>query len=471
MSDKDDPFGLSNDAGRTRIRPLRSDGAPTPATAGAPPPPRGGPPNYGGGQGGGGGGYGADPPPRLRQSRAHPNVLVTAFAPLLELAPELERAAAPQRPESLRLRLQGNLTEARDAAVGMGMPLTRADHAAWFVAALLDDIALNTPWGGQSDWPRQPLVTGLSGDVDAGTRFFDRFDEHLRFPNRDPQMLELAYLCLGLGFRGKYRIQPGGGESAIMALRTQAARLLRDTDADQADLSPRWQGVQAPDEPRRFTVPLWTVALAAAAIITAIYTSLGLQLSTKAEQLYALAALIPPNERAEIIRPVRETAVPVPEIVVDPVVFELLPVFAAKAPSDTVTALKGREDASIAVLQIQGVNPELFRSAQAELNRGYAPLIASIGAVLVENAELVGKVTVIGHTDSVPVQRSNPFASNQGLSEARAATIAAALVAAGVAADMVVYEGHADAEPIADNGTKAGRAQNRRVEIKIEKRL
>ena len=46
---------------------------------------------------------------------------------------------------------------------------------AWFVAALLDDIALNTPWGGQSDWPRQPLVTGLSGDVDAGTRFFDRF--------------------------------------------------------------------------------------------------------------------------------------------------------------------------------------------------------------------------------------------------------------------------------------------------------
>jgi type VI secretion system protein ImpK len=479
MSDKDDPFGLSNDAGRTRIRPQRADRtAPSTAAQPAAPLPSGGhapqpayPPQGYGGQGGGHHAPYAEPAPRLRQSRTHPNVLVAAFAPLLELAPELERAAPPARPDVLRVRLQSNLTEARDAAVGMGVPLARADLAAWFVAALLDDIALNTPWGGQSDWPRQPLVTQLSGDVDAGTRFFDRFDEHLRFPNRDPQMLELGYLCLGLGFRGKYRVQPGGGESAIMALRAQAVRLLRGPDADDDELSPRWQGVIAPDEPRRFTVPLWTVGLAAAAIMTAIYMGLGLQLSAKANQLYALAALIPPSERAEIIRPERETAEPVPEIVVEPVVLELLPLFAEKAPPETVAALKGREDASLAILQVQGTNPELFRSAKAELNEGYGPLIASIGQVIAENAEFVGKVTVIGHTDNVPVQRSNPFASNQGLSEARAAAIAEALIAAGVDATIVSAEGHADTEPIADNGTKEGRARNRRVEIKIEKRL
>jgi type VI secretion system protein ImpK len=317
MSDKDDPFGLSNDAGRTRIRPVRADRPGAPTAQGVPPSRGAGPQGY------------TPPPvaergPRLRVSRAHPNPLVAAFAPLLELAPELERAHAPARPDVLRLRLFSNLTEGRDAAVGMGVPLTRADQAAWFVAALLDDIALNTPWGGQSDWPRQPLVTQLSGDVDAGTRFFDRFDEHLRFPNRDPEMLELAYLCLGLGFRGKYRVGPGGGESAILALRSQAARLLRDTEAEQGDLSPRWQGVAAPDEPRRFTVPLWTVGLAAAAAIIAIYMALGLQLSSRADQLYALAALVPPAERAEIVRPVRDTVAPPPEIAVDPVVLELL---------------------------------------------------------------------------------------------------------------------------------------------------
>jgi type VI secretion system protein ImpK len=39
------------------------------------------------------------------------------------------------------------------------VPLDRADAAAWAVAALIDDLALNTPWGGASAWPRQPLVT------------------------------------------------------------------------------------------------------------------------------------------------------------------------------------------------------------------------------------------------------------------------------------------------------------------------
>ncbi len=488
MSDKDDPFGLSNDAGRTRIRPVRAPGAAGPGAAGPAtagpgtaqptgggyggggPQPYGQPQAYGGGQAGG---FGAAPagPPRLRQSRAHPNVFVAAFAPLLELAPELERAAPPGRPDSLRVHLWGALNEARDSAVGMGLPLTRANQGAWFVAALLDDIALNTPWGGQGDWPRQTLVTQLSGEVDAGTRFFDRFEELLRFANRDPQLMELGYLCLGLGFRGKLRMQPGGGESAIMALRAQAARVLKDVDATETDLSPRWQGVAAPDEPRRFVVPLWTVGLAAAGIITAIYMGLGLQLSSRASQLYALAALIPPNERAEIIRPARETVAPMPEIKVDPILLELLPLFAAKVPPDTGRAVKGREDASVTVLQIQGTSPELFRSAKADLNEGYGPLITAIGQVIVENADFVGRVTVIGHTDNVPVQRSNPFASNQGLSEARAATIAALLVAAGVQADLVTYEGHADSEPIGDNATRDGRAENRRVEIKIEKKL
>ena len=90
---------------------------------------------------------------------------------------------------------------------------------------------------------------------------------------------------------------------------------------------------------------------------------------------------------------------------------------------------------------------------------------------IVENAEITGRVTVIGHTDSVPVQKSNPFQSNQGLSEARAETIAKALIAAGVPAENVAFEGRADTEPVGDNATKEGRAQNRRVEIKIEKRL
>ena len=484
MSDKDDPFGLGNDAGRTRIRPVRSDRpATTPmpdrgAGGGQPPtyqqpyqqpfqPPYQPPsPAYG------------DPAqpagraPKLRLSRAHGNPLIVAFASLLEIAPELERAMPPANSETLRLRLQENLIDARDAAIGMGVPMTRANQAAWFVAALLDDIALNTPWGGHSDWPRQPLVVSLSGEVDAGTRFFDRLEELLRHPNRDPQMLELGFHCVSLGFRGKFRVQGGAGEASLLALRTAIARALRNPEAEAADLSPHWRGVIAADEKPRFAVPLWTIGLGVVALVTAIYVGLGIQLSGKATQLYALARLLPPAERAEIFRPVRSNVEPeLPEIVLEPVVLELVPACLAKAPADTAFALTGRDDVGLAFLTLRGANPEVFRSAKADINEVYGPLVAAIAACVTENIELIGKVTVIGHTDSVPVQATNPFASNQGLSEARAKTIADLLVAAGVPAALVASEGRADSEPVGDNATKTGRAENRRVEIKIEKKL
>lgn len=487
MSDQDDPFGLSNDAGRTRIRPVKSN---TPATTpvqptfgGGPPPTQGHGGQYGGqsgGQGYGGQSFNTPPQdygqaghsPKPRLTRAHPNPLIVAFASLLELAPELERALPPANAEALRLRLQDNLIDARDSAVGMGVPMTRANQAAWFVAALIDDIALNTPWGGHSSWPHQPLVVGLSGEVDAGTKFFDRLEELLRYPNRDPEMLELGFHCLNLGFRGKHRVQGRTGDAALLALRSAIARVIRNPEAEAAELSPHWQGVVAPDEKPRFAVPLWTIGLAAVAIITATYVGLGIQLSNKATQLYALARLLPPPERADIFRPVRTNAEPAaPEIKIEPVVLELVPACLAKAPADTAAALTGKDDVGLAYFTLRGSNPEVFRSAKADINEVYGPLVNALADCIIENIELIGKVTVIGHTDSVPVQASNPFASNQGLSEARAKTIADLLTATGVPPELIAVEGRAESEPVGDNGTKQGRAENRRIEIKIEKKL
>lgn len=470
---RDDPFGLENDAGRTRIRPVKKNTQSQ----------RQQQPIYGGGQSGGGssagqGGFPGGAPGqvsdygsvRLREARSNDNPLVNAFSILLGMAPELERATAPENPDVLRERLLDNLTYSRDGAVSSGVPLTRADQAAWFVAALLDDIAINTPWGGSSGWPGLPLVVSLYGNVDAGERFFDLAEDLMRYPERDPELLELVFLCLSLGFRGKHRVAGGGGEAALTQMRNQMARLLRNRDAEDKPLSPHWEGVLADDEDRGFVVPIWSIALLAMALITAVYVGLSIRLSNKGEQLFTLASVLPPPARAEIFRPVIETVDP-PKITITPVVLELIPLFEAAAPKNTAKALKGREDVSIAVVAVQGTNPELFRSAKADVNKPYLDLIASIAKVITENPEFIGQVRVVGHTDSVPVQRSNPFQSNQGLSEARAKTIADLLVKNGVPASIVTSEGKAATKPIGDNKTREGRAQNRRVEIIIQKKV
>ncbi|MBB1499074.1 type IVB secretion system protein IcmH/DotU [Paracoccus sp. MC1862] len=459
MGHQDDPFGLG-DPGRTRIRPI---GAGRPLAEAQPPIAAGWKATGSSWQ------AGSDAAPRARRGRAHPNPLVAAHATLLELAPELERANPPDRPEALRARLQAVLIEGREASVAAGMPLARADQGAWFVAALLDDLALNTPWGGQSGWPRQPLVTQMSGEVDAGTRFFDRLETLMRNPVAERDLLELAWLCLCLGFRGKYRVQGSAGEGALVALRSQIARLLRDPEREAAPLAPHGAGVEAPDVPRRFTIPLWTLWLTALALALAIHAGLSMRLSHQAQELFVQASALPPPDRAPIFRPLRRTDAE-PLVLTGPVVDPLLPEFERAVPTALRSALQGRETPGLAVLVVQASDPELFRSAKAVINPTYQPLIDAIGRTIVANLHRIGGVAVSGHTDNVPVQRSNPFASNQGLSEARAENIAKALAAAGVPPELLSAAGRADAEPVADNTTPQGRARNRRIEIRIEKR-
>ena len=441
---QDDPFGLSEDRERTRIRMV---GSPMQRMAVAP-----------------------GPSVPLQRARAHPNKLVDAFSALLEFAPELENALPPDNPETLRTRLLEELVRARDAAVASGSPLERADQAAWSVAALLDDLALNTPWGGASVWPRQPLVVMLRGDVDAGTQFFSRLEELERHPNRDRELLELQYLCMALGFRGKFRIPGRAGDRSINAVRVAAARFLRDADAADAPLSPNWKGVVASDEPQRFIVPIWVMAVIAAVVATGIYVALSMALSNQATQLPALVRALPPADRAQVLRAAPQSDKPAPAPV-ETVDFALLPEFAAAAPESLRPALKGAESVSLARLVIQATNPELFQSSRAELTDGFEPLIVSIAKVIRENEELIGNVTVVGHTDGIPLQRTNPLSTNQRLSEARAATIADLLVQNGVPSDRIHSEGRAATDPVADDGTREGRALNRRVEVLVEKRL
>lgn len=71
-------------------------------------------------------------------------------------------------------------------------------------------------------------------------------------------------------------------------------------------------------------------------------------------------------------------------------------------------------------------------------------------------------IDVLGHTDS-----TGSDAYNQGLSERRAQSVASYLTARGVQPARIATRGYGESAPIATNATDAGRAANRRVEIKV----
>src|SRR5690606_33413042 len=114
-----------------------------------------------------------------------------------------------------------------------------------------------------------------------------------------------------------------------------------------------------------------------------------------------------------------------------------------------------RRDANSEVFTLAG---DAFASGQAQLTRSAAASVKALGIYLA--ALPGGAVQVVGHSDS-----QGDAATNQALSEKRAQQVRAGLVAAGLARARVTAQGRGAAEPVADNGSAAGRARNRRVEI------
>lgn len=74
------------------------------------------------------------------------------------------------------------------------------------------------------------------------------------------------------------------------------------------------------------------------------------------------------------------------------------------------------------------------------------------------------KAEIIGHTDSVGSE-----AANMKLSENRANAVKTSLVSKGVPAERVTTVGKGESQPVADNMTKEGRAENRRIEAVLSK--
>jgi chemotaxis protein MotB len=108
----------------------------------------------------------------------------------------------------------------------------------------------------------------------------------------------------------------------------------------------------------------------------------------------------------------------------------------------------------------------LFDSGSATLQPAGLPLLQEISRLL--NVDRKHPITVEGNTDNQPIQ-SSQFPSNWELSTDRATTVVRYLIAHGVMDQRLSAAGYADLHPLASNATAAGRAQNRRVDIVLDR--
>ena len=115
---------------------------------------------------------------------------------------------------------------------------------------------------------------------------------------------------------------------------------------------------------------------------------------------------------------------------------------------------------------IRLASQDSFRSGSADLTQGFSELLEEVARTIdLADAQ---EVRVEGHSDNLPIAFSDVFRSNWDLSSARASAVTNLLLEDPALADIQFsVVGFADTVPIASNETPEGRAQNRRIDIKL----
>ncbi len=126
----------------------------------------------------------------------------------------------------------------------------------------------------------------------------------------------------------------------------------------------------------------------------------------------------------------------------------------ANAQVESVTDANGLQ--AVKVTFDSGI---LFATNKAELNSSAKASLKEFADVLKNYTD--ADVAIVGHTDN-----TGSDAINNPLSLKRAQSVESYLKSCGVTADQITsVDGKGSKEPVADNGTAAGRTQNRRVEV------
>ena len=170
-------------------------------------------------------------------------------------------------PVSLRKLIMYYLDQFRKNCKAVGIGDGSIDEALYAIVALIDETVLSSPGACRDYWFARPVQLDLFGDNIAGEEFFSKLQKLSAEPVRKRDVLEVYYLCLSLGFEGKYRIFNPEERGEIIE---EIGRKLRKTRMKTASgISPhgtRNDYLPAGARTSHGGFPLWAGALVAAGI-------------------------------------------------------------------------------------------------------------------------------------------------------------------------------------------------------------
>ncbi|NCA71381.1 MAG: type VI secretion system protein TssL [Sphingobacteriia bacterium] len=383
------------------------------------------------------------------------NPLLACALGVLTLAAQLRGTVAHPDPAGLREGLVRQMRDFETCARAKGLIDAVVLPARYVLCALVDEAVLDTPWGAESIWANQGLLISFHNETWGGEKFFTALDRLLAYPSGNLILLELMYLCLALGFEGRYRLRPDG-RAQLERIREQLFQTIRGQRGDpEPELSPRWQGVAPRRDPLIQQLPLWVFGAVVGLLLVGLFAWLSFALNQRSDPVYLDLSRLDQGLDVVIERPRPPVAEsPRPAVTPAPLTLRLL---LAEEIAAGVLEVVDRPEGQTVIIQ----GDALFASASSQIAPAVEPLLRRIGAAL---ARLPGAILVTGHSDSVPIKTLR-YPSNWHLSQERAARVAQLIGEVIGEPGRVSAEGRAESEPRIPEDPRD--ARNRRVEITL----
>ncbi|MER8482099.1 type VI secretion system protein TssL, long form [Mesorhizobium sp. M1322] len=394
------------------------------------------------------------------------NQILAAAAPLLMLFGQLRLMPVERQAEQLAEHVAEAIEKFDRTMEKAGVPEEDARIAKFVLCETADDLIGNLPWPQTDTWAQHSMLSQFFHVVPTGSGFYEALNKILAAPEAHYDLLELMHACLSLGFEGQYRGLAREDNNLERVRRDvyEALRYFRARADD--DISPHWQSLAVSSAQSSARLPLWVIAAAASALLTAAFFALRVFITNEGDALAGRLLALDPStpiaiERVTVVPSAAPVKVAPP---VAPTRSQIDRIHAALAKTIARGGLTVGTQGRFIIVEINNVL--LFPSGRAEIKPEFGPIAADIAAALEPEP---GPIMIVGHTDNVKPRKSSAFKSNFDLSVARAKAVEAMMAPRFSKPSRITVDGKGEDEPIADNATPEGRARNRRVDVMIPK--
>jgi len=198
---------------------------------------------------------------------------VSLASPVLELIMKVQAGLVAPSNE-LRPTVAGLLAEMEERALKLRLSEKQTRSVKFALAAFMDETVLTNDFPLREEWEKFPLQLEYFGEHLAGVKFFERLDDLLRSIETEADVVEVYYVCMLLGYKGKYKIYLE--EQLKGVIENTADHLRRVGRLQEGELSPHWRVTDQPEPPRDKGLPLWAIISAGAGLALAIIIYLAL---------------------------------------------------------------------------------------------------------------------------------------------------------------------------------------------------